>query len=392
VNLNEMLPRKAVLLAVDAKGRQIVSLHIKQTFAFNARGKCVLAEDDEQVPLFFPRPEPRAPWHVEMDVLPLKHSTDMIVHALAYGHGARECEVSIAVGGRKIAYNISGDRRCIYAGPGSIRFSEADRFDAIPICYENAYGGVDDTVAIPDPKTLMDCFRRHPGAYPRNTEGRGYVIAERREALDGLLLPNVQHPKQLLTPDNIIVGAPENWWRQPLPWSCDWFAKSWYPRASFLAGPPVDMPVEDHEVAEVRLGWVEAGQQARTERTPLSQRLDSRYFDAASPALVVPFIRANERIELVGMTREESLVIELPGLRPRMEVRFEGRMYQLEPVLNRVVLSVEEERLSIVWHGSWHPPRELPDRLPREGDCSTMELEGVEAFIDGLPLLASKAL
>ena len=29
-------------------------------------------------------------------------------------------------------------------------------------------------------------------------------------------------------------------------------------------------------------------------------------------------------------------------------------------------------------------PRELPDRLLQEGDASTMELEGVEAFIDGM--------
>ena len=382
---------KSVLLAVGADGHQIVSLHFKQTFSFNARGVCSLADEEEQVPLFMPRPDPRAPWHVELDVLPTKRSTDVIVHALAYGCGARECEASIAVAGRVVVYNVSGDRRCIYTGQGSIRFSDPEPFDVIPICYENAYGGVDETLPIPEPKTLMDCFRRHPGAYPRNMEGRGYVVTERREALEGLLLPNVQHPQQLLTPDNIVVRAPEDWWRQPLPWSCDWFAKSWYPRASFLVGPPWDMPAEDHEVAEVQLGWVEAGQQARTAHTPLDQRLDNRYFDAASPALVVPFIRANERIALTGMTRDRDLTVELPGLRPRMEVRFEGRTYGLDPVPNRVVLSVEEERLSIVWHGMWRPPRELPGRLPEEGDDSTMELEGVEAFIAGVLVPPSRA-
>jgi len=29
-------------------------------------------------------------------------------------------------------------------------------------------------------------------------------------------------------------------------------------------------------------------------------------------------------------------------------------------------------------------PRELPDRLLQEGDASTMALEGVEAFINGM--------
>jgi hypothetical protein len=375
-------PRNAVLLASDADGRQIVSLHVKKSYAFDERGTCRVA--DEQAPLFMPRAELLAPWHTEMDVLPFKRSTDIIVHALAYGGGARTCLASIAVAGRKLVYQVAGDRRCGYRGAGSTRFSEPEPFDTIPICYENAYGGVDETVEAPTPTTLAECFRRHPGEYPRNTVGRGYVVTERRDVLDGLLLPNVEHPEQPLSPENIVVGAPDLWWRQPLPWSCDWFAKSWYPRSSFLGGPPPDMPLDDRDVAEVRLGWVEAGQRARAERMTAEEMGDGRHFDAASPALVLPFLRANERIELTSMTRGGRLVVELPGERPRMAVRFEGQTHELTPVPNRLLISVEEERLSIVWHGAWQTPRELPDRFPEEGDDETMELEGVEAFIDGV--------
>ncbi len=372
---------RAVLLAADAESRQIVSIHVKKTYAVDARGACTPA--DEQAPLFVPREEPIAPWHEEMDIVPIKRSTDLIVHALAYGGGAPTCLASIAVAGRTVAYRIFGDRRCAYGGPGSLRFSDPEPREAIPICYENAYGGVDETEPVPAPATLADCFRRHPGVYPRNTVGRGYVVRERREALDGLLLPNVEHPDQLLTPETLITGAPDLWWRQPLPWSCDWFRQSWYPRSSFLGGGPHDLPAEDGDVAEVRHGWVEAGQRARAQRMTLEDAVDGRYFDAASPALVLPFLRADERIELTGMTRGGRMVVELPGERPRMEVRFEGKTYDLAPVPNRVVLSVEEDRLSIVWHGAWPTPRDLPDRFPEEGDDETMDLEGVEAFIDG---------
>jgi hypothetical protein len=373
--------RESVILASDADGRQIVSLHAKRTYEIDARGACVLAE--EQVPLYAPREAPRAPWHSEMDVIPVKRTTDVIVHASAYGGGARGCTASVEVGTRKVVYKVVGDRRCIYRGPGSILFSEPEPFDTIPICFENAYGGIDETAAVPAQKTLMDFFRRHPGAYPRNTVGRGYIITESREGVEALQLPNVEHPDQLLTSENLIVGAPENWWRQPLPWSCDWFDKAWYPRSSFLAGPPRDTPIDDREFAEVRLGWVEAGQRANADRKSLEDMVDGRYFDAASPSLIVPFLRSDERVQLTGMTQSGRLVVQLPGARPRMEVRFERKNYDLSPALNRLVISVDEERLSIVWHGMWHPPRELPDRLPREGDDSTMELEGVEAFIDG---------
>lgn len=385
----KVAPRESVILAGDADGRQVVSLHAKRTFAFDARGACVLA--DEQVPLYVPRAEPRAPWHSEMDILPLKRTTDVIVHASGHGNGARRSSASIAIGTRKLVYSISGERRAAYHGSGSISFSEPEPFDTIPICYENAYGGIDENAAVPAQKTLMDFFRRHPGAYPRNMVGRGYVITESRKTVDGLLLPNVEHPEQLLTPQNLIVGAPENWWRQPQPWSCDWFDKSWYPRSSFLAGPPGDTPLDDREMAEVRLGWVEAGQRASADRKTLEQMVDGRYFDAASPSLIFPFLRANERIELMGMTPNGRLVVQLPGLLPRMEVRFEGSSYDISPTLNRLVISVDEERLSLVWHGMWHPPRELPDRLPQEGDDSTMELENVEAFIDGVLVLPAGA-
>jgi len=387
--MNKVKSCEAVVLAGDSDGRQIVSLHAKRTYAFDAAGICVLA--DEQVPLYEPRDEPHAPWHSEMDLVPVKRTTDVIIHASAYGGGSRRCTASVEVGARKVIYHVSGDRRCVYRGRGSILFSEPDPFDTIAICYENAYGGIDENAPAPAQKTLMDFFRRHPGAYPRNMVGRGYVITESREAVDELVLPNVEHPEQLLTPENLIVGAPENWWRKPLPWSCDWFDKAWYPRSSFLAGPPRDTPLDDHEFPEVRLGWVEAGQRANADRKALEDMVDGRYFDAASPSLIVPFIRADERIALTGMTPSGRLVVQLPGTRPRMEVRFEGKSYDLIPVPNRLVLSVDEERLSVVWHGMWHPPRELPDRLPREGDDATMELEGVDAFVDGVPVLPQGA-
>lgn len=353
------LPRQAVLLAYDADGRQIVSLHIKKTYAIDARGACTPA--DEQAPLFMPRPEPLAPWHTEMDILPVKRTTDVIVHALAYGRGARTCTASIGIGTQRVVYRVFGDRRCIYRGTGSIGFSEAEPFESLPICYENAYGGVDETEPLPAPTTLDEYSRRHPGWYPRNTIGRGYVVRERREALDELLLPNIEHPDHVLTPENIVVGAPELWWRQPLPWSCDWFSKGWYPQSSFFGGPPHDLPADDHDLAEVRLGWVEAGQRARAERRSASEMLDNRHFDAASLALVFPFLRPDERIELCGMTHDEQLVVTLPGNCPRMSVRFRGKTHELTPVPNRLVISVEEQRLSIVWHGAWPTPEELPD-------------------------------
>ena len=67
-----------------------------------------------------------------------------------------------------------------------------------------------------------------------------------------------------------------------------------------------------------------------------------------------------------------------------MFVRFKGTTHELTPVRNRLVIGVEQQLLSIVWHGAWRTPEDLPDRFPEKGDDETMELEGVGAFIDGV--------
>src|SRR5262249_20627478 len=147
---------------------------------------------------------------------------DLIIEATAHGqaaNGAGEMMASIEVGSLKRYYRVLGDRRCIYKGRGSIAFSRPARFQQIRMRYEFAYGGLDPSVEAPKPKELLDLFNLHPGIYPRNHVGRGYVVHENAQRLDGLLLPNIENPEDPLTPDNLVAGGPENWWRQPLPWS-----------------------------------------------------------------------------------------------------------------------------------------------------------------------------
>ncbi len=372
------------LLAVDGDGNQIVSVHCKRTYAFDGRGRCRLS--DYQAPFFEPVTPPEGPWHSELDVWPSKRGTDLIVHARAYGGGSGRASASICVTDRTLTYAVSGDRKVLYRGQGAVAFSEPQPFDAMAITYENAYGGSDRLVPIAAREMLRDVFGCDATCYPRNTVGKGYVVVESRDAIDGLPLPNIEHPQQLLTPERLIIRDPLLWWRQPLAWSCDWFDRSWYPRCSFFGTLPQGMPDDDRTLSEVELGWVEAGQRARIEGQAVDDLLDNRYFSAASPGLVLPFMRGDESIAFGGMTPDGDFVLTLPGVRPKMKVRFDGRTHDVDPVPNRILIDVDQRHLSIVWHGAWRTPRLLPERFPTLGDTVAMELEDVDAWVDGVPI------
>src|SRR5690606_5960313 len=69
----------------------------------------------------------------------------------------------------------------------------------------------------------------HPGLYPRNPIGKGYLVYP-DPPIVGLELPNLEDPSDRLTPQRLFALSPERWHRQPLPWALDWTSPLTYPR------------------------------------------------------------------------------------------------------------------------------------------------------------------
>ncbi|HEY0134347.1 MAG TPA: DUF2169 domain-containing protein [Nannocystis sp.] len=379
---------ETVMLAADAQQRQIVSVHAKRTYRLLASGRCVPAEVQQPfLNMGGDEPEEGAP--PELDIIPYKTTTDLIVMAEAHaprGQTVTTMTASIELGKLKREYLIHGDRRCIYRGPGSVRFDRPTPFESLPMRHELAFGGCDPTVPVPPPRTLLEAMSPHPGIYPRNPSGRGYVVCDNRELIDGLLLPNIEHPVDRITPERLISGSVERWWRQPIPWSCDWFDPTWYPRSTFLGGLPDFLPDDDSVVPEVMYGYVPRGQSQRIRDAEVHQLHDPRWADAAAPGLIVPFMRGDEAIRFRGMTPTGELVVRLPGERPRMTVTFEGETHELTPVPHRVLISLEEMGVYIVWAGAWYPPRELPEHPVTAESAPGADLHGVVTKIDQRPV------
>jgi hypothetical protein len=368
-------------LLSDLDGFQIVSIHVKRTYLLREDGACIAAP--AQMPLMVRpllNPEGEPVFH-EGDVMPVKSGCDLVVMGTVFGRaGAKHTTASIAVGERRIEYCVHGTRRCSHHGPGTLRFSTPEPIGELPLRYENAYGGFDPTVVPQRPvENLLDILEHQPGAYPRNPVGKGYVVFENSERLDGLELPNIEHPQMLVSPYNLVLNGPEHWWRAPQPWSCDWLPRAWYPRCVFQGILPEYLPALDRDMFEVKAGWVEPNQRTRLEAE--GPEWDHHVFSAASPALVLPAMRGDERVELVQMSKDGRVVVSLPGDRPRMQVQYAGQTHEVQPVLQRVLISTDEMGVSLLWQGSWRTPKELPEKQPYPGD-DLRALLGIDVRVD----------
>ncbi|MDC0671628.1 DUF2169 family type VI secretion system accessory protein [Nannocystis radixulma] len=379
---------ESVLLAADSEQRQIVSVHVKRTYDLLPTGECVRAEVQQPfLNMVGDELEDGAP--PELDIIPYKAATDLIVMATAHaprGRKVTQVVASLEFGAIRREYLVHGDRRCIYRGPGSVTFSRPEPFETILMRHEFAFGGCDPTVPVERPKTLLEAMSPHPGIYPRNPAGRGYVVSDDASLIDGLLLPNIEHPRDMITPERLISRRVENWWRQPLPWSCDWFDPNWYPRCAFLGVCPDFLPDDIGLLPEVKHGYLPVDVHQRQRDATIEKLFHPRWADAAAPGLIVPFMNGNEAIRFRNMTSDGEVVVRLPGERPQISVGFEGKQVELEPVVHRVLISLEEMGVYVVWHGAWPTPRELPSQ-PLGYDAATgADLGGVTVHVDGKPV------
>jgi hypothetical protein len=118
----------------------------------------------------------------------------------------------------------------------------------------------------------------------------------------------------------------------------------------------------------------------------LDSPLDGRFADAASPALILPEITHIGPIELNGFSPDGQMVVKVPPDQPRIVVRHRGRTTELKVLPHRILISLLEMGVSIVWHAAWHPPTDFFDIPPGSGDAMEMLLRRVEVLADNQKL------
>lgn len=286
---------------------------------------------------------------------PHKERTDLVVRGSAFAPGGApttRMTASVEVGTLRREVAVFGRREVHWTASGRIDFGDAEPFLEVPMTWQQAYGGVDFRVW--DPELDLDAelglpLVDHPGLYPRNPFGKGYLV--RPEPAPGFELPQLEDPADLLTPERLVTQDPARWWQMPLPACFDWLPALCFPRCLFFADDcePWFPGPDDRRLPEVARGYVPEGHQALMQGRPLEAGPHALFFQEAAPGLSLAGLKGGEPVRIRGMHPERpELAFALPSF-PTVEFT-EAGCSQARPVrLHSVICHPAEERVSLVF-------------------------------------------
>jgi hypothetical protein len=275
----------------------------------------------------------------ESELAPFKASTDVVVVGRAHAPGAEPVLamlVGVRVGDTVKVLRITGDRVCHWRDGEPPVFSEPLPFLHMDIRYDRAYGGRDEKS---DPKI--------PFFYPRNDMGRGVALHNVREVVDGLALPNIEEPEDLLTPERVVIGDPYRWPEQPLPQGLGWRQRTWYPRSALLGSLPAFL--EPGTVTQEERLRMLPGNHVALARQMRLPPFEPVFHNGASIGLVMAAVKDDEMIALRGLTPDGKLDFQLPGDRPRIALDVGQGDQPLQAKLHTVSIRPDDLQLDLIW-------------------------------------------
>jgi hypothetical protein len=278
----------------------------------------------------------------EHELAACKAATDVVVLGRARAPGGKPSQaitVGVRVGLHEKRLRVTGDRTCRYRSDGLPTFSEPLPFTSMPIRYERAYGGCDEH-SVPD----------IPFHYPRNPLGTGVVLRNVRDIVDGLVLPNVEDPDDLLTPERVIIEEPERWPLQPLPAGFGWRQRDWYPRSALLGVlPPFLEP--GTVTREEQAGLLPRNHVALAKQFRL-QTFEARFNNGASYGMIFRQLTPGETVKLSGFSPEPFPVFALPDEVPEIFLDLGEGEQRLQARLHTLSIRPDDRSFDLVWAGA----------------------------------------
>ena len=295
--------------------------------------------------------EPRFP--LGSDYWLNKQRTDVVIQGAAFAPAGRPTPsmfVSAQIGRTAKRIAVFG-RRLVEWDRGSPRFGRPEPFTEMPLLYQNAYGGLDNRVPVPA-KLQEDYLRAvalglqfdHPGLYPRNPVGKGYLVLP--DPVEGVELPNLEDPADLLTAERLCTRKPNLWYRQPLPWCFEWTVGLTFPRYLFMGVDAWFSPPDDSTLPEVRRGFIPANLRRRLDHD--RDQADG-YQQEASLGMVVGTPLSGQPVTLKGMHPDQPTIAFTVPPAPSIEIEVEGERAALPPLLTSLVILPAEEKFTAVY-------------------------------------------
>lgn len=306
-------------------GRERLNVVLKATYAWDEHGQLSVAEV-QPPPRFcdeFHGDPAASSISGEAELGPAKPGTDLLLtgFAVAPRRGTKMMDVRLALGKWKKTVRVYGDRRW-KSTLGVKRPGDPEPFERIPLIWENAYGGVDDT-----PKK-----DKHLGAEPRNPVGRG--VRGKRSGVDAAeeLLPNLEDPEDAFDKPGKSVT----------PMAFGPIGRHWIPRVQYAG-------TYDEK-------WI-------AERMPLLPPDFDERFHHAAPAgqMTKRYLKGGEPVTMFGFGPEGKVEFDLPKLRPAVEVRMRSRTETAAMVLDTVGFDTESRTVRLLYKASVDVHGEVPD-------------------------------
>lgn len=297
--------------------------------------------------------EPRIPPH--SDFWTGKYYVDVGVVGSAYAQGGRPIQhmrAGIEIADRAKHVDVFGDRTVEWTPSGRPRITSPEPFVEMPLDHLHAYGGCDFRVPFDDddPRALgVTLDADHPGLYPRNPWGTGYIAVD--EPLEGFRLPNLEDPWDRLT-DERVVADPTAWYRQPMPCYLDWTPINCFPRNLFLSldCEPWFPPPDDGSLPEARWGLLPAEYRRELEDQALGMPPSWQFYQEASHGMTVGEPPYGARLRLLGMHPERPTIeCIIPDASPTLDMIIEDETERLQPHLTTVAIYPDRELLTMVY-------------------------------------------
>jgi hypothetical protein len=374
VTAPEPLPKASAypMFGLDRNGKYVLGVIAKRSYEVLTSGQCALGHDQALL-RFEPVDDPEHPELLleDTDCWADKLLTDVVVRGHAWNHPRTPSfPAEVRLNRHLIKHlTVHGERRCAFTSTGRVAFFRPTVVERVPLSYAFAYGGADlaaeARIGFPEQPliSMLAADQRaaataaaSPYRYARNPAGRGFLIDATPEAVEALMLPQLEDPADLLTPERLIVQDPWHWPLQPLPASLDYLAHALFPRLGWFGHTP-DWDPDDigHLISgfpEVRLGHGAPSLFDLVDSDP-TRRFDRRALQGASLGLRLGSLKGGESFTLLNLHPNlPTWTLHLPSERPRLAIDDrQGGVTPVEPRLHTVLIEPDHGRLTLVWAG-----------------------------------------
>lgn len=310
INLTPFAAERFVV--TNPQGAETLLVVVKGTYDLNKIPMAPAAPQDPVAMADLHSGEPdKSSLLVPADLTLSKPATDVLLQGSAYGGGREHVDVTLRMGPINKTLRVSGERLWqSFLGMASV--PKPQPFDKIPLVYERAFGGTDESN--PDGPPEMSPF---------NPAGVGFRGRKSKAEVIGTAVANIEYPNALIT----RPGA------KPAPAGFGPIPAGWEPRSK-LAG------TYDQK-------WLD-------EVSPLlPDDVDPRFYQCAPADQVYPgYLQGGEQVEVLGATPSGMLRFSVPKGKPEIIARIGDADVNMPAICDTLIVNTDTMRLTLVWRAS----------------------------------------